>query len=111
MWIGPGSLLLEGFRGHIDDVTVVHVPAAFFRQVRERASGYIVCLKIFDKLRVQRSQDKPVHVQREIKNQAQPSHTNIIQLLGSFYDEAHIHLILEYAARPFPGHPAEDRSL
>jgi aurora kinase/aurora kinase A len=66
---------------------------------RARASGYIVCLKIFDKERVQRRRDQPVHVRREIKNQAQMRHANIIQLLGYFYDDTHIYLILEYAAR------------
>jgi serine/threonine protein kinase len=40
-----------------------------------------------------------MHVRREIKNQIQLRHRKIIQLLGYFYDEMHIYLILEYAAR------------
>jgi serine/threonine protein kinase len=65
---------------------------------RERASGYIVCLKIFDKSHLQK-QRMEISLRREIKNQAQLRHANIIQMLGYFYDETHIYLILEYAAR------------
>jgi serine/threonine protein kinase len=65
---------------------------------RERATGYIVCLKIFDKAHLQRKRME-FSIRREIKNQAQLRHVNIVQLLGYFYDETRIYLILEYAAR------------
>jgi serine/threonine protein kinase len=65
---------------------------------REKASGYIVCLKIFNKWHLQKKRME-FHLRREIKNQARLRHANIIQLLGYFYDEGHICLILEYAAR------------
>jgi hypothetical protein len=54
------------------------------------ASRYIVCLKIFANLRIQKWREQPVHIRQEIGNQVELLHANIIQMLGYFYDETHI---------------------
>ncbi len=63
---------------------------------REKATNYIVALKILNKFEVQRLFGEKLIV-REIKIHSYVDHPNIIKLYGFFHDEQNIYLILEYA--------------
>lgn len=63
---------------------------------REKATNYIVALKILNKLEIQRLTSEKLIV-REIKIHSFVDHPNIIKLYGFFHDEQNIYLILEYA--------------
>jgi hypothetical protein len=63
---------------------------------REKATNYIVALKILNKLEVQRLTSERLIV-REIKIHSFVDHPNIIKLYGFFHDDQNIYLILEYA--------------
>ena len=63
---------------------------------REKATNYIVALKILNKMEVQRLNGEKLIV-REIKIHSFVDHPNIIKLYGFFHDDQNIYLILEYA--------------
>lgn len=63
---------------------------------REKATNYIVALKILNKIEVQRLNGEKLIV-REIKIHSFVDHPNIIKLYGFFHDDQNIYLILEYA--------------
>lgn len=63
---------------------------------REKATNYIVALKILNKIEVQRLNGEKLIV-REIKIHSYVDHPNIIKLYGFFHDDQNIYLILEYA--------------
>jgi len=65
---------------------------------RERASKYIVALKVLFKSQLQKSQVEH-QLRREIEIQSHLRHPNILRLFGYFYDETRIYLILEFAPR------------
>jgi len=65
---------------------------------RERKSKYIVALKVLFKSQLQKNQVEH-QLRREIEIQSHLRHTNILRLLGYFYDETKIYLILEYAPK------------
>eukprot|EP01128_Nolandella_sp_AFSM9_P007050 TRINITY_DN3764_c0_g1_i2.p1 TRINITY_DN3764_c0_g1~~TRINITY_DN3764_c0_g1_i2.p1 ORF type:complete len:519 (-),score=136.40 TRINITY_DN3764_c0_g1_i2:239-1795(-) len=63
---------------------------------REKASGYIVVLKIIPKKTL-----KKFHAERSLRSeleiQSHLSHPNIVRLYGYFHDDANVYLILEFA--------------
>mmetsp|Transcript_15521 Transcript_15521/g.33685 ORF Transcript_15521/g.33685 Transcript_15521/m.33685 type:complete len:342 (+) Transcript_15521:429-1454(+) len=65
---------------------------------RERASQYIVALKVLFKAQLQQSNVEH-QLRREIEIQAHLRHPNILRLYGYFYDKEKVYLILEYAAK------------
>merc|ERR1712059_189157 len=65
---------------------------------RERASKYIVALKVLFKSQLQKSQVEH-QLRREIEIQSHLRHPNILRLFGYFYDDTRIYLILEFAPR------------
>merc|ERR1712215_619194 len=65
---------------------------------REKASKYIVALKVLFKSQLQKAQVEH-QLRREIEIQTHLRHTNILRLFGYFYDETRIYLILEFAPR------------
>ena len=65
---------------------------------REKASKYIVALKVLFKSQLQKSQVEH-QLRREIEIQSHLRHPNILRMFGYFYDESKIYLILEFAPR------------
>merc|ERR1719483_761011 len=65
---------------------------------REKASKYIVALKVLFKSQLQKAQVEH-QLRREIEIQSHLRHNNILRLFGYFYDETRIYLILEFAPR------------
>lgn len=65
---------------------------------REKASGFIVALKILLKSEITGS-NATKQVRREIEIQSHLKHENILRLYGYFYDDLHVYIILEYAAK------------
>jgi hypothetical protein len=65
---------------------------------REKASKYIVALKVLFKSQLQKAQVEH-QLRREIEIQSHLRHPNILRLFGYFYDESRVYLILEYAPR------------
>jgi len=65
---------------------------------REKASKYIVALKVLFKSQLQKAQVEH-QLRREIEIQSHLRHPNILRLFGYFYDETRIYLILEFAPR------------
>lgn len=65
---------------------------------REKASKFIVALKVLFKTQLQQSHVEH-QLRREIEIQSHLRHPNILRLYGYFYDENRVYLILEYAAR------------
>jgi len=65
---------------------------------REKASKYIVALKVLFKSQLQKAQVEH-QLRREIEIQSHLRHSNILRLFGYFYDESRVYLILEYAPR------------
>eukprot|EP00243_Klebsormidium_subtile_P013813 TRINITY_DN9388_c0_g1_i1.p1 TRINITY_DN9388_c0_g1~~TRINITY_DN9388_c0_g1_i1.p1 ORF type:complete len:347 (+),score=92.39 TRINITY_DN9388_c0_g1_i1:560-1600(+) len=65
---------------------------------REKASKYIVALKVLFKNQLQQSQVEH-QLRREIEIQSHLRHPNILRLYGYFYDTNRVYLILEYAAK------------
>jgi len=65
---------------------------------REKASKYIVALKVLFKSQLQKAQVEH-QLRREIEIQSHLRHNNILRLFGYFYDESRVYLILEYAPR------------
>jgi len=65
---------------------------------REKASKYIVAMKVLFKSQLQKAQVEH-QLRREIEIQSHLRHTNILRLFGYFYDETRIYLILEFAPR------------
>jgi len=65
---------------------------------REKASKYIVALKVLFKSQLQKAQVEH-QLRREIEIQSHLRHPNILRLFGYFYDESRIYLILEFAPR------------
>jgi len=65
---------------------------------RERASKYIVALKVLFKSQLQKAQVEH-QLRREIEIQSHLRHPNILRLFGYFYDETRVYLILEFAPR------------
>ncbi|CAG8476173.1 9609_t:CDS:2 [Diversispora eburnea] len=65
---------------------------------REKISGYIVALKVMSiqKLALHKIQTQ---LRREVEIQTNLRHPNILRLLGHFYDENYVVLILEYAEK------------
>lgn len=63
---------------------------------REKKSKYLVALKILSKRQIMNSRLE-VQFRREIEIQSHLHHENILQLLGLFWDEKRIYIILEYA--------------
>ena len=63
---------------------------------RERLSGVTVALKVLFKSVVLHDGGLS-NVKREVEIQSRLTHPNILRLYGYFYDNAHVHLILEYA--------------
>lgn len=65
---------------------------------REKASKYIVALKVLFKSQLQKAAVEH-QLRREIEIQSHLRHPNILRLFGYFYDENRVYLILEYAPR------------
>jgi len=65
---------------------------------REKASKYIVALKVLFKSQLQKAQVEH-QLRREIEIQSHLRHQNILRLFGYFYDENRVYLILEYAPK------------
>jgi len=65
---------------------------------REKASKYIVALKVLFKSQLQKAQVEH-QLRREIEIQSHLRHQNILRMFGYFYDETRIYLILEFAPR------------
>jgi len=65
---------------------------------REKASKYIVALKVLFKSQLSKAQVEH-QLRREIEIQTHLRHPNILRLFGYFYDETRIYLILEFAPR------------
>lgn len=65
---------------------------------RENNSKYIVALKVLSKKQLIKH-NLQHQLRREIEIQSRLTHDNILQLIGYFYDESKIYLILEYAPR------------
>lgn len=65
---------------------------------REKKSGFIVALKILFKTEITGS-NATKQVRREIEIQSHMKHENILRLYGYFYDDLHVYIILEYAAK------------
>lgn len=65
---------------------------------REKASKYIVALKVLFKSQLQKAQVEH-QLRREIEIQSHLRHPNILRLFGYFYDECRVYLILEYAPK------------
>jgi len=65
---------------------------------REKASKYIVALKVLFKTQLQKAQVEH-QLRREIEIQSHLRHPNILRLFGYFYDETRVYLILEYAPK------------
>lgn len=65
---------------------------------REKASQYVVALKVLFKKQVNQSGIEH-QVRREIEIQSHLRHKNIIRLYGYFHDAERIYLILEYAPK------------
>ena len=65
---------------------------------REKASKYIVALKVLFKSQLQKAQVEH-QLRREIEIQSHLRHNNILRLFGYFYDESRVYLILEYAPK------------
>merc|ERR1711936_1117374 len=65
---------------------------------REKASKYIVALKVLFKSQLQKAQVEH-QLRREIEIQSHLRHTNILRLFGYFYDETRVYLILEFAPK------------
>jgi len=65
---------------------------------REKASKYIVALKVLFKSQLQKAQVEH-QLRREIEIQSHLRHPNILRLFGYFYDETRVYLILEYAPK------------
>ncbi|KAI8074403.1 Anthranilamide 10 bound To Auroraa [Gongronella butleri] len=64
---------------------------------REKASGYIVALKVLYKEEVI-GHHVERQLQREIEIQSKLKHSNILRMYGFFHDDTRVFLILEYAA-------------
>jgi hypothetical protein len=64
---------------------------------REKRTKYIVAIKVVNKARYQDTVGAQNMLVREIENQAQLRHKNILGLYGYFRDEKQVFLILEYA--------------
>ena len=60
---------------------------------REKASKYIVALKVLFKTQLQKAQVEH-QLRREIEIQSHLRHPNILRLFGYFYDESRVYLIL-----------------
>jgi len=65
---------------------------------REKASKYIVALKVLFKSQLQKAQVEH-QLRREIEIQSHLRHNNILRLFGYFYDESRVYLILEFAPK------------
>jgi len=65
---------------------------------REKASKYIVALKVLFKSQLQKAQVEH-QLRREIEIQSHLRHSNILRLFGYFYDDSRVYLILEYAPK------------
>jgi len=65
---------------------------------RERASKYVVALKVLFKTQLKKAQVEH-QLRREIEIQSHLRHPNILRLFGYFYDETRVYLILEFAPR------------
>lgn len=65
---------------------------------REKASKYIIALKVLFKSQLQKSQVEH-QLRREIEIQSHLRHPNILRLFGYFYDENRVYLILEFAPK------------
>ena len=65
---------------------------------REKASGYVIALKILFKNELHEAQVES-QLRREIEIQSHLRHPNILRLYGYFYDSKRVYLILEYAAQ------------
>jgi len=65
---------------------------------REKASKYIVALKVLFKSQLQKAQVEH-QLRREIEIQSHLRHPNILRLFGYFYDECRVYLILEFAPK------------
>jgi len=64
---------------------------------RERASGYVVALKVLFKGQL-RSAKVEHQLRREVEIQSHLRHRNVLRLFGYFHDAERVYLILEYAA-------------
>jgi len=65
---------------------------------REKASKYIVALKVLFKSQLQKASVEH-QLRREIEIQSHLRHPNILRLFGYFYDECRVYLILEFAPK------------
>jgi len=65
---------------------------------REKASKYIVALKVLFKSQLQKAQVEH-QLRREIEIQSHLRHNHILRLFGYFYDESRVYLILEFAPK------------
>ena len=65
---------------------------------REKASKYIVALKVLFKNQLQKAGVEH-QLRREIEIQSHLRHPNILRLYGYFYDQTRVYLILEFAAK------------
>ncbi|ORX47162.1 Pkinase-domain-containing protein [Hesseltinella vesiculosa] len=63
---------------------------------REKASGYIVALKVMYKSEILKDHNER-QIRREVEIQSSLKHENILRLYGYFHDETRFILILEYA--------------
>lgn len=65
---------------------------------REKASKFIVALKVLFKSEVQKANVEH-QLRREIEIQSHLRHPNILKLYGYFHDDARVYLILEFAPK------------
>ncbi|XP_037068191.1 aurora kinase C-like [Pollicipes pollicipes] len=65
---------------------------------REKASHFIVALKVLFKSQLQKSHVEH-QLRREIEIQSHLRHPNILKMFGYFYDDTRIYLILEFAPK------------
>merc|ERR1719272_1071327 len=65
---------------------------------REKASKYIVALKVLFKNQLQKAGVEH-QLRREIEIQSHLRHPHILRLYGYFYDATRVYLILEFAAK------------
>jgi serine/threonine protein kinase len=63
---------------------------------REKASQFIVALKVLEKAQLPKTGRDLLR--REIEIQSHLRHPNILRLYGYFYDQSRVYIILEYAA-------------
>lgn len=63
--------------------------------VRDKKTGYICALKVMEKKEIIQYKVE-TQFRREIEIQANLNHPNVLKLLGYFYDDKRVYLILEY---------------